>query len=86
MTTSRSTVESSPRKFEISNVAVDEAPALVQLSDVDGLSVSQQVTVVAKVMSLMALEKVKTKEGKELQKQECDESGGVRLVLWELGQ
>ena len=37
MTTSQSEVESSSRKFEISRAAVDEAPALVQLSDVDGL-------------------------------------------------
>ena len=64
----------------------DEEPSLVKLKEVNGLGIGQLVTVIVKVMDVGAPEKVKTKEGKDLTKQKCkicDESGCVRLVLWE---
>ena len=64
-------MESSPRKFEISSAAVDEAPALVQPCHVDGLSVSQHVTVVrSKSYEFDGTKKGKDKERKKLRKQE----------------
>ena len=86
MATSRSKVEISPRKFVVTTGPADEEPSLVKLKEVDGLGTGQLVTVMVKVMDVGAPEKVKTKEGKELSKQECkicDDSGCVCLVLWE---
>ena len=59
-------------------------PLQVKLSNVNGLSASQLVMVLMKVMDVAAPDKVETKEGRELCKQECkigDESGCMRLVL-----
>ena len=56
----------------------------MKLSNVNGLSASQLVMVLMKVMDVAAPDKVETKEGRELCKQECkicDESGCMRLVL-----
>ena len=86
MVTNRSKMKSSPRKFAVVNVPVDEEPSQVNVGDIIGLSAGQVVTVVVKVMDLAAPENIKSKEGKELQKQEakvCDESACVCLVLWE---
>ena len=71
MATSRSKVEISPRKFVVTTGPADEEPSLVKLKEVDGLCTGQLVTVMVKVMDVGAPEKVKTKEGKELSKQEC---------------
>ena len=84
MATSRSKVEISPRKFVVTTGPADEEPSLVKLKEVDGLGTGQLVTVMVKVMDVGAPEKVKTKEGKELSKQECkicDDSGCVRLIM-----
>ena len=85
LATSRSKVEGSPRKFVVTGATVEEEPVQVKLRDVSGLSTGQLVTVVIKAMDVAAPEKVKTKDGKELNKEECkicDESGCLRLVLW----
>lgn len=79
-------MENSPRKFVVSSAAIEEEPTQVKVCDVDGLVVGQLVTVLIKVMHLEPPQKVKTKDGKELSKQECkirDDLGCVRLVLWE---
>ena len=47
---------------------------------------SMSVTVVVKVVNIASTEIVKTRDGKEVQKQDCkvvDASGCVRVVLWE---
>ena len=85
--TTRTKVQASPRKMgRIASVSSQEEPKLVKVNDVSDTPVNEHVTVVVKVFNLSAPAKVTTKDGKELCKQECvvcDESGCVRLVLWE---
>ena len=64
-------------KFVVTTGSADKEPSLVKLKEVNGLGSGQLVTVMVKVMDVRAPEKVKTKEGKDLYKQErkiCDDS------------
>ena len=81
-------VELSPRKFDSSTLAVAQKqdPPAVEVYDVSSLSTNQQVTVTVKVKKVDSIEKVKNREGKELQKQDCvvgDASGCTCVVVWE---
>jgi hypothetical protein len=56
------------------------------MNDISSLATSQLGTVTIKTKTVDAPEKVKNKQGKELNKQEClvgDASGCGHLVLWE---
>ena len=55
------------------------------MNDLCSLTANQQVTVTVKVKMADALEKVKNREGKELEKQDCvvgDSSACGQVVLW----
>lgn len=80
-------VEHSPRKFDQARLIVmqKEAPA-VEVNDIGGLAVNQQVMVTVKVKKVEPSEKVKNCEGKELVKWDCvigDLSGCTCVVVWE---
>ena len=85
VTTNRSKVESSPRKFSVPTEMREVERKGVQLSELDSVGVNQQVTVSVKVVSVSAGETVSTKSG-EKKKQDCrvgDASASTRLVVWE---
>ena len=86
---SRSSVEKSPQKkfsLPIDLKALDpdyESAPEIQLRELDDVSVSQHVTISAKVVGVEAQS---SKSGKSLLKQDCsvaDATGTSRIVLWE---
>ena len=79
-------VQPSPKKFNEAGLVSREAPVAVEMNDLCSLTANQQVTVTVKVKTADAPEKVKNREGKELEKQDCvvgDSSACGRVVLWE---
>ena len=83
---SSSKVQNSPKKFPHAEAIVAKESAVVSLNDVSSLSMNEEATVTVKVKSVDPPEKVKTREGKLLNKQDCvvgDCDGCCRVVLWE---
>lgn len=75
-----------PKKFDGAELVSEETPVVVEMNDLCSLTPSQRVTVTVKVKTVDALEKVKNREGKELEKRDCvvgDSSACGRVVLWE---
>ena len=75
----------SPKKFDVTTLKHQE-PTMIQMNDVPSLAANQLVTVTIKAKIVDTPEKVKDKQGKELDKQDCivgDASSCGRLVLWE---
>ena len=83
---SHSKVEEAPHKeFKVMRRDSGKGQAEVKISEVEKVDVNQQVSVVAKVLSVKAPTSVVAKSGRVLVMQECtvgDASGTVRIVLW----
>ena len=79
-------MEASPKKFSDVGVAVRKQPAVIAINDVGSITTDQKVTVTVKVLSVDPPQQVKTRDGKNLGKQDCvvgDSDGCGRVVLWE---
>ena len=78
-------VQPSPKKFNKAGLVSREAPVAEEMNDLCSLTANQQVTMTVKVKTVDAPEKVKNREGKELEKQDCvarDSSACGQVVLW----
>ena len=86
MTSGRTRVESSPKKFKIDEQKFVERPD-VSVKEVMGLSVNELINIVGKVVQVGEVTEVSSKSSqKSLLKQDCtlcDSMGSCRIVLWE---
>ena len=85
----KTTIEPSPRKFDIPLDALADNPQLksIALSEIDSMVTHQKVKVVVKAVQVNAVEEVKKKGyWRSLRKQDviiADATGYTRLVLWQ---
>ena len=86
MTSGRTRVESSPKKFKIDEQKFVERPD-VSVKEVMGLPVNELINIVGKVVKVGEVTEVSSKSSqKSLLKQDCtlrDSMGSCRIVLWE---
>ena len=82
----KSGIQSSPKKFAVEKKSESETVQTVALEDLPIISVNQKVTVCVKVVTVEKEASITTKTGKQLKKQDCivaDAGSTCRVVLWE---
>ena len=82
--TSRTKVDASPKKF--ASRAGPSTPNKLTLKNIDDVAVGQSVTVVAKVVKAAPPQTIKTKDGRQMTKQDCsigDCDRCIHVVSWE---
>lgn len=87
LASTRSKVHASPHKIDLpDNFVTSDQPSQITLSEIEDLTCGQQVSIRAKVVHLDTSMPIQSRNGKLLHKQEsiiADETGQIRLVLWE---
>ena len=82
--TSRTKVDASPKRF--ASIAGPSTPNKLTLKNIDDVAVGQSVTVMAKVVKAAPPQTIKTKDGRQMTKQDCsigDCDRCIRVVSWE---
>ena len=77
-------MDTSPKKF--ASIAGPSTANNLTLKNIDDVAVGQSVTVMAKVVKAAPPQTIKTKDGREMTKQDCsigDCDRCIRVVLWE---